>query len=122
MREQDEFDVEARLFTDREFYDELSIVEDELIDQYLGGAMSDADRESFESHFVSSPERQQKVRFARALKKYVSVSAGQDESGSAPATVVNFPSRKPFIPYRRSWANRTVLPAIPVNVALRARR
>lgn len=98
MREQDEFDVEARLFTDREFYDELSIVEDELIDQYLGGAMSDADRESFESHFVSSPERQQKVRFARALKKYVSVSAGQDESDSPPA-VVNFPSRKPFIPY-----------------------
>ena len=98
MREQDESEVEARLFTDREFYDELSIVEDELIDQYLGGAMSDADRESFESHFVSSPERQQKVRFARALKKYVSVSAGQDEPGSAPA-VVNFPSRKPFIPY-----------------------
>lgn len=71
MLEQEESEIETRLLTDREFYDELSIVEDELIDQYLGGALSDADRTSFESHFVSSPERRHKVRFARALKKYV---------------------------------------------------
>ena len=98
MPEHDESEVEARLFTDREFYDELSIVEDELIDQYLGGALSDADRQSFESHFVSAPERGQKVRFARALKKYVSVSAEQDEPAS-PVPVVNFPVRRRFIPY-----------------------
>jgi hypothetical protein len=98
MLEPEETEVEARLLTDREFYDELSIVEDELVDQYLGGALSDSERASFESHFVVSPERQQKVRFARALKKHVSVNADQSEP-AAPPSVVNFPVRKPVIPY-----------------------
>jgi hypothetical protein len=96
--EPEESAVEERLFTDREFYDELSIVEDELIDQYLGGALSDTDRKSFESHFVSSPERQQKVRFARALKKYVSVNADEDEPVSHRSASI-FSFRRPVIPY-----------------------
>lgn len=83
MAEGDESQVEARLLTDREFYEELSIVEDELIDQYLAGALSVSDRQSFESHFVSSSERQQKIRFARALRKCVSLAA--DESQPSPA-------------------------------------
>jgi hypothetical protein len=58
--------------TDADFYDELLIVEDELIDQYLSGEQSPAERESFEALFALAPERQQKVRFARALKKYLS--------------------------------------------------
>ena len=101
MLEPDESQIETRLLTDREFYDELSIVEDELIDQYLGGGLSDADRQSFESHFVSSSERKQKVRFARALKKHVAESSDQSESvGSvAPQTVIPFPARKPVVPY-----------------------
>lgn len=72
--EEEDAEVGARLLTDHQFYEELSIVEDELIDRYLGGTLSDSDRESFESHFVSSYERQQKIRFARALRKRVSVT------------------------------------------------
>ena len=64
--------LEERLLTDAVFYDELLMVEDELIDQYLSGEQSPAERESFEAHFALAPERQQKVRFARALKKYLS--------------------------------------------------
>lgn len=64
--------LEERLLTDGVFYDELLMVEDELIDQYLSGEQSPAERESFEAHFALAPERQQKVRFARALKKYLS--------------------------------------------------
>ncbi|HEX6649531.1 MAG TPA: hypothetical protein VF075_08325 [Pyrinomonadaceae bacterium] len=77
--EEDESQVEAGLLTDPEFYEELSIVEDELIDQYLAGALSVSDRQSFESHFVLSSERQQKIRFARALRKRVSVAANESE-------------------------------------------
>ena len=64
--------LEERLLTDGAFYDELLMVEDELIDQYLSGEQSQAEREGFEAHFMLAPERQQKVRFARALKKYLS--------------------------------------------------
>jgi hypothetical protein len=69
---EDSSKVEERLLTDGEFYQELLIVEDELIDQYLSGELSEPDRKSFEPHFLLPPERQQKLRFARSLKKYVS--------------------------------------------------
>lgn len=107
LAEEDEPQVEARLLIDGEFHDELSIVEDEIVDDYLGGKLSDTDRQSFESHFASSSERQQKVRFARALRKYVSVTADQTQAGRvedeivtyapAPANIVSHPPRPSFI-------------------------
>ena len=93
--EEEDAEVGARLLTDHQFYEELSIVEDELIDRYLGGTLSDSDRESFESHFVSSYERQQKVRFARALRKKISVTET--------ARLVS-PPRSSFFPFRISYA------------------
>jgi hypothetical protein len=63
--------LEERLLADDEFYQELLIVEDELVDHYLSGDQSSAERESFEAHFLLTPERQQKVRFSRTLKKYL---------------------------------------------------
>ena len=56
--------LEERLLTDDVFYDELLMVEDELIDQYLSGEQSATERQSFEAHFAVAPERKQKVRFA----------------------------------------------------------
>ena len=98
IAEEDESQFEARLLTDREFYEELSIVEDELIDQYLAGALSVSDRQSFESHFVSSSERQKKVRFARALRKRVSVAAEPAET----ARVVSTPRSPSIFAFLRS--------------------
>src|ERR1044071_3387655 len=60
---------EERLVTEKDFYDELTIAEDELIDQYLDGDLTRVEREQFESHFLSSPDRRQKVRFGSALLK-----------------------------------------------------
>lgn len=63
--------LEERLLSDRDFFEELLMAEDELIDQYLSGELSEAERTGFETHFLAAPERQQKIRFARSLKKYV---------------------------------------------------
>jgi len=99
--------LEERLLTDTVFYDELLMVEDELIDQYLSGEQSPAERESFEAHFALAPERQQKVRFARALKKYVS-STNEAEakdviiaepSSSELVSVADPESQRPFFPF-----------------------
>jgi len=72
--------LEERLLTDTVFYDELLMLEDELIDQYLSGEQSQAERESFEAHFALAPERQQKLRFARALKKYLNRTTNEAEA------------------------------------------
>jgi hypothetical protein len=68
--------IEERLLTDDTFYDELSIAEDELTDQYLANELSDEERRGFETHFLSAPERRQKLRFARSLRRYVSQATG----------------------------------------------
>lgn len=95
--EEEDAEVGARLLTDHQFYEELSIVEDELIDRYLGGTLSDSDRESFESHFVSSYERQQKIRFARALRKKVSVT--ETARLVSPPRSSFFPFTTPLVSY-----------------------
>lgn len=64
--------LEERLVTDREFYEEVLIAEDELIDQYLSGDLSELERNGFERHFLLTPERQRKVRFGQAFNRYVS--------------------------------------------------
>ena len=67
--------LEERFFFDSELYEELSIVEDELIDEYLRGELAPSEREQFESHFMAAPERHEKMGFARALKKFVSIES-----------------------------------------------
>ena len=100
--------VEERLLTDGAFYQELLIAEDELIDQYLSGELSEPDRKSFEPHFLLLPERQEKMRFARSLKKYVSSvgpaqpleSITTNESSEDAAEVAGpLPNKRPFFPF-----------------------
>ncbi len=63
-------EVEHRLLTDDEFFEELEIVEDELIDDYLESRLSADERLRFESYFLASPERQEQLASAKALKRY----------------------------------------------------
>jgi hypothetical protein len=67
--------IEERLLTGDGFYEELLIAEDELVDEYLRGGLTEPERQRFTSHFLQPPERQQKLRFARALRRYVDLAA-----------------------------------------------
>jgi hypothetical protein len=64
--------LEERLMIDEPFNDELSAAEDELIDAYLDDELNVAERESFESFYLSTPERMRKLSFARTFNRYVS--------------------------------------------------
>jgi hypothetical protein len=50
---------------------ELEVAEDELLDEYLAGRLTADEREQFERHFLSTPERQKKLRFAKVFRRYV---------------------------------------------------
>lgn len=63
--------------SESDLYEELLILEDELIDRYVRGQMSEADRASFEKYFLQSSEHRQKLRFARSLSKYVDRAAAE---------------------------------------------
>jgi anti-sigma factor RsiW len=58
--------VEARLFENDECSEHLSIVEDVLIDAYVRGELRDLELAHFESHFLSSPRRRERVSLAKA--------------------------------------------------------
>ena len=63
--------LEERILCEPEVYEELLIIEQELIDQYLAGELSGSERQQFENHFLITAERQKNLRFGKLLKKYV---------------------------------------------------
>lgn len=74
-------ELEQILMTDGELLDELSAAEDELIDQYLAGNLRPSEVEMFENHFLGPLERQEKLRFARAFKRYAASHLSVQPSG-----------------------------------------
>src|SRR5688572_12952521 len=63
--------VELQLLSDETFADEVEIVEDELIDEYLKGELSRKERVSFEKYFLAHETRQRKLRAGQALKRHL---------------------------------------------------
>lgn len=61
--------IEQRILLDDDFHQEVKIAEEELLDQYISGKLTATDRQLFETNFLSSSLRQQKLRFALALKR-----------------------------------------------------
>jgi hypothetical protein len=75
LSEEKQARVQDRLLCDRQFFDRLVVEENELMDDYLRGALTRQSEEKFKSYFLASPERRQKLRFAKALKKRISEEA-----------------------------------------------
>jgi hypothetical protein len=63
--------IEQRLMADSVALEELNWIEDELIDDYLEGNLPEHEKKRFEDLFLLAPERQHKLDFAYALKRYV---------------------------------------------------
>src|SRR5947209_1566526 len=84
--------IEERLMLDADFFGELEAAEEELIDDYLRGALSARESADFKQHFLSTQERRDKHSFARTFKKYLSKKTKDN-------------------PARPSWLRWPVLPA-----------
>ena len=102
--ETDSLQLEERLLAEDALFRELSIAEDELVDEYLSGKLSDAEMKSFEDHFLIAPERRQKLRFARSFRTYVKSHADAEATASAPHGPENsvrrfFSLRSPSLAY-----------------------
>jgi anti-sigma factor RsiW len=67
--------VEERLFLDVEYLQLLRAAEDELLDEYVYDELAAGERERLETHFLPEPGRPSDLRFAKALRRYVSSEA-----------------------------------------------
>jgi hypothetical protein len=129
--------MDEQLMSDSQLYNELLLLEDELIDEYLRGRMSADDRRSLENYFLRSPRHQQKLRFARALNRYVDAAGPEEDhavsedqtvspvTGTAVPPVANAPSPAirsksrsfPFWPFQQPALNYAFGAALLILVA-----
>jgi hypothetical protein len=72
--------IEQEILINEDLFEEILIVEEELADEYVAGTLSQEERADFERHFRATPERQQNVRFAQALNRYVTTEANRESS------------------------------------------
>jgi len=73
--------VEHRIMIDDDQFEMVQVAEDDLIDEYLEGTLSQAERGRFESHFLSTEDRRRNLEFAEALYRNIdrsSPSAGPE--------------------------------------------
>jgi hypothetical protein len=82
--------IDQRILSDSEFYEQLEVTEEDLVDEYLAGGLSDQERQQFEVHFAISEERQQLVRFGRGWREHLQTAGPPARLG--PHSVLNRPS------------------------------
>src|SRR5262249_62252492 len=66
LSEEEQALAATRLFNEPH-YQQLQIVEEELIEDYVRGELSEDKRDRFEKFFLAAPHRRERVEFARAL-------------------------------------------------------
>jgi hypothetical protein len=72
--------LERRLLADADAIDALEAAQDDLIEDYLDGALEPADRAAFEAHFLAAPSHAESLACARLVRE-----ALLREAGEAPA-------------------------------------
>src|SRR5215208_2682515 len=63
--------LEESILCDPGIYEELLVVEEEIIDEYITKNLSPSERQQFETNFLITAERQNKLRFGRLLRRYL---------------------------------------------------
>jgi len=67
MAEEERVEFEKAFAADYELLEEMRAFEDDLIEEYVRGWMTAAEKSEFETHFLNTEKRRQKVEFSRRL-------------------------------------------------------
>ena len=89
LTEVDRAEFEQRLLRDGQLFEDLLISEQDLVDEYFSGGLTEPEKERFQSHFLIAPSRQASFRFGRTFNKYL-----QQKDVVQPAPVEVLPPRK----------------------------
>lgn len=90
-------EFEDRILYAPEVYEELLMVEEELIDQYVARGLSELERQQFESYFLITAERQNNLRFGQLLNRYINSHLDEDCPAADSHVEKVAPAPKPFI-------------------------
>jgi hypothetical protein len=107
--------IEERFITDRDFKERTLITEDELVEDYLSGELSEVEKKLFLGHFLSTPEQLRKLRIASSLKKYLNTEMPMHPT--KPGGEVRPPGiRESAIRNKPFWRNPMIF--VPVSLTL----
>jgi hypothetical protein len=78
LDESEREDVETKLMTSNEHFQELLIAEDELVDDYCAGKLGAREEKAYRKSFLITPERLHQHRFGAALRKHISATGAEE--------------------------------------------
>src|SRR6266404_9355595 len=105
--------LEEKMMADNELFSAVLLAEDEIVEEYVQGELSESDRAGFEASFLSTPEGRQQVTYAKALRKHVLTAAA--EAADAGKTG---PLRQPMSPHAAWWKQLAFSPPLRVAASL----
>ena len=85
LSEQEQDGIEELYFTDDDYLDKLLVAENELIDDYLRGKLSAAERRKFERNYLTTPEKRQRVQLDQRLRRPETAALPRSEQQSGDA-------------------------------------
>ena len=94
--------VEERLLLDDDSFEELQLVKDDLIDQYLNEELTGAERQAFERHFLTTQGRHEDLRHAQALVRYAKKNVPHPTESPAEKKIFHEP-KTPGSRFSLSW-------------------
>jgi len=96
LAEADQAALEQELLIDRSKFEQVWAVENELVDSYVRGEMSRADRKRFESHYMASPLHRERVAIAESFLTDIDQAVGERVDVREKGSVVPWRSRFPL--------------------------
>jgi cell division protein FtsL len=103
-----------QMLSDENLSEVAGVIEDEIIEDYLEGTLSPADRQAVEEHFLRPPERQKKLRIARRLQQHFEAEnegTAQPPAKNRPGNVIAFSWRSRFRTYAEIAAGLLIVAA-----------
>lgn len=111
--------LEKRLLNDGELFEELLISEDELVDEYVRGRLTQDEKRQFESHFLITADRHRKFQFGRTLNKYLEMNDVSDSVAPRDAgRQWTFGNRLTLWPFRRPLIAFSLVAILFLGVAI----
>ena len=105
LEEAEQERIELRLLTDPSFTEEFDTIVDELTDQYVRDELTDDERKRAEKHFLTTPERQQKLEFATELLSHAEAERGESSQLSTVRPIVQ-PATPSLLDHIRAFWRR----------------
>jgi hypothetical protein len=112
LAEADQAALEQELLIDRGKFEQVWAVENEVVDSYVRGEMSRADRKRFEVHYLASPLHRERVAIAESFLTDIDHAVGE---------TVELRAKEPVVPWRRRFplrSPRTVFSVVLVMALL----